>query len=234
MDKIYEQTFNFERPNTTNFAFWLGHLDVDESTYGYYNKNLDGSSSQRKIRQGNVTWSEYAITNRKQVWIDGGGTAPQVYQHVDSTENVANNAKEGYMLYVDGSQQPGLVFDLKVSADLCPGATMYFTAWLCDVSSEKSGNNGRSAPNMDFEVTGVDEEGEEHALTIFTTGEFGINAGMNRAIWYKIMFPVKFDAGTTYHTYRLRITNKGTSSDGNDFAIDDICIYVEKPAVIPI
>ena len=246
MDKIYEQTFNFERPNTTNFAFWLGHLDVDESTYGYYNKNLDGSPSQRKIRQGNVTWSEYAITNRKQVWVDSG-TAPQVYQHVDSTENVANNAKEGYMLYVDGSQQPGLVFDLKVSADLCPGATMYFTAWLCDVSSEKSGNNGRSAPNMDFEVTGVDSEGGEHALTTFTTGEFGINAPedlsqgawsttnrMERAKWHQIMFPVQFTAETTYPSYRLRIRNKSTSSDGNDFAIDDIRIYVQKPPVRPI
>jgi hypothetical protein len=246
MDKIYEQTFNFERPGTTNFAFWLGHLDVDESTYGYYNKNLDGSPSQRKIRQGNVTWSEYAIMNRKQVWVDSG-TAPQVYQHVDSTENVANNAKEGYMLYVDGSQQPGLVFDLKVSADLCPGATMYFTAWLCDVSSEKSGNNGRSAPNMDFEVTGVDSEGGEHALTTFTTGELGINAPedlsqgawsttnrMERAKWHQIMFPVQFTAETTYPSYRLRIRNKSTSSDGNDFAIDDIRIYVQKPPVRPI
>ena len=246
MDKIYEQTFNFERPNTTNFAFWLGYLDVDESTYGYYNKNLDGSPSQRKIRQGNITWSEYAITNRKQVWVDSG-TAPQVYQHMDSTENIASNAKEGYMLYCDGSQQPGLVFDLKVSADLCPGSTMYFSAWLCDVSSEKSGNNGRSAPNMDFEVTGVDEEGEEHALTIFTTGEFGINAvedlsrgnwsstnRMERAKWHQIIFPVQFTTETTYPSYRLRIRNKSTSSDGNDFAIDDIRIYVQKPPVRPI
>jgi hypothetical protein len=48
------------------------------------------------------------------------------------------------------------------------------------------------------------------------------------------MFPVKFTSETIYPTYRLRITNKSTSSDGNDFAIDDIRIYVEKPAVIPI
>lgn len=246
LDMIYEQTFNFEKPNKTDFAFWLGHMDVDESTYGYYNKNLDGSPSYRKVRKGNITWSEYAITNRKQVWVDSG-TAPQVYQHVDSTENIANNAKEGYMLYCDGSQQPGQVFYLKVSADLCPGATMYFSAWLCDASSEKNGSNGRSAPNMDFIVVGVDELGNEHALTTFTTGEFGINAPadlsngswsttnrMARAKWHQIMFPVKFTAETTYPSYRLRIMNKSTSSDGNDFAIDDIRIYVQKPPVVPI
>ena len=178
------------------------------------------------------------MTNRKSVWVSSG-TAPQVYQHVDSTDNEANNAKEGYMLYCDGSQNPGLVFNLKVDADLCPGSTMYFSAYLCDASSTGS---GKSAPNMDFVVTGIDDKGEEHPLTTFTTGEFGINAvakvgeaaKMERAKWYQIMFPVKFDAGVTYPSYRLRIRNKSTSSDGNDFAIDDIRIYVQKPPVMPI
>ena len=236
MDKIYEENFNYNRPGTTDFAFWDGYYDVDESTYGYYTKNINALN--RQTERNKITWSEYAVTNRKSVWVSSG-TAPQVYQHVDGKGNEANNAKEGYMLYCDGSQNPGLVFNLKVNADLCPGSTMYFSAWLCDASSNGS---GKSAPNMDFVVTGIDELGNEHALTTFTTGEFGINAvkkvgeeaKMERAKWYKIMFPVKFDAGDTYPSYRLRITNKSTSSDGNDFAIDDIRIYVQKPPVIPI
>lgn len=232
MEKIYEENFNYDKPGTTDFKFWGGYFGVDESTYGYYTKNI--SSSNRQTERNKITWSEYAVTNRKQVWVDSG-TAPQVYQHVYGKGNEANNAKEGYMIYVDGSQQPGQVFNLKIHADLCPGSTMYFRAWLCDASSTGS---GKSAPNMDFIVTGIDDNGIEHALTTFTTGEFGINAGirdgMDRAIWYQIMFPVKFNAGDTYPAYRLRITNKGTSSDGNDFAIDDIRIYVEKPPVMPI
>ena len=236
MNLIYEQTFNYNKPGTTNFAFWNGYIDVDESTYGYYTTNL--SSSSRQTEQEKITWSEYAITNRKQVWVSGG-TAPQVYQHVDGTNNIADNARKGYMLYVDGSQQPGLVFNLKVHTDLCPGSIMYFYAWVCDASSTGDKN---SAPNMDFEVTGIDTDGNEHALTTFTTGEFGINAvaevgksaKMERAKWYQIMFPVQFTIETTYPTYRLRITNKSTSSDGNDFAIDDIRIYVQKPPVNPI
>ena len=238
MEKIYEETFNYEEPNTTDFAFWSGHYDMDESTYGYYNKSMDGSPSLRQTEKGKITWSEYAVTNRKSVWVQSG-TAPQVYQHVDSTDNEANNAKEGYMLYCDGSQNPGQVFNLKVNADLCPGSTMYFSAWVCDASSTGTYN---SAPNLDFIVTGIDALGKEHPLTTFTTGEFGINAvkevgksaKMERAKWYQIMFPVKFEAHTTYPSYRLRITNKSTSSDGNDFAIDDIRIYVQKPPVMPI
>ena len=236
MERIYEENFNYNRPGTTDFAFWNGYYDEDESTYGYYTKNL--SASNRQTERNKITWSEYAVTNRKSVWVSSG-TAPQVYQHVDSTDNEANNAKEGYMLYCDGSQNPGQVFNLKVNADLCPGSTMYFSAYLCDASSTGS---GKSAPNMDFVVTGIDDKGEEHPLTTFTTGEFGINAvakvgeaaKMERAKWYQIMFPVKFEAHTTYPSYRLRITNKSTSSDGNDFAIDDIRIYVQKPPVMPI
>lgn len=236
MEKIYEETFNYDRPGTTDFAFWNGYFDVDESTYGYYTKNL--SPSNRQTERNKITWSEYAVTNRKSVWVSSG-TAPQVYQHVDGEGNEANNAKEGYMLYCDGSQNPGQVFNLKVDADLCPGSTMYFSAWLCDASSTGS---GKSAPNMDFVVTGIDALGKEHPLTTFTTGEFGINAvnkvgeetKMERGKWYQIMFPVKFETETTYPSYRLRITNKSTSSDGNDFAIDDIRIYVQKPPVMPI
>lgn len=235
MEKIYEQRFNFDEPGTTDFAFWNGYFDVDESTYGYYTKNL--SASNRQTERNKITWSEYAVTNRKSVWVSSG-TAPQVYQHVDGKENIAENAKEGYMLYCDGSQNPGLVFNLKVNADLCAGSTMYFSAWLCDASSTGS---GKSAPNMDFVVTGIDAGGNEHPLTTFTTGEFGINAvakvgeeaKMERGKWYQIMFPVKFEAHTTYPSYRLRIRNKSTSSDGNDFAIDDIRIYVQRPPVMP-
>lgn len=241
MERIYEETFNYDEPNTTDFAFWSGHYDVDESTYGYYNKSMDltTSTSKRQTEKGKITWCEYAVTNRKSVWVSSGETAPQVYQHVDSTDNIAENAKKGYMLYCDGSQQPGQVFNLKVDADLCPGSTMYFSAWVCDASSTGSNN---SAPNLDFIVTGIDAGGKEHPLTTFTTGEFGINAvkkvgesaKMERAKWYQIMFPVKFETETTYPSYRLRIRNKSTSSDGNDFAIDDIRIYVQKPPVMPI
>ena len=74
MEKIYEETFNYDRPGTTDFAFWNGYFDVDESTYGYYTKNL--SSLNRQTERNKITWSEYAVTNRKSVWVSSG-TAPQ-------------------------------------------------------------------------------------------------------------------------------------------------------------
>ena len=151
------------------------------------------------------------------------------------------------MLYCDASEISGEVFSLKVNADLCPGSKMYFSAWLIDLSERvnvySTTQQLASAPNMDFIVIGIDDEGVEHRLTRFITGEFGYNAKndagkygqlMTGGVWYQVLFPVEIERGKEYHTYRLKIMNKSRSSKGNDFALDDIRIYVQKPPVMPL
>ena len=106
------------------------------------------------------------------------------------------------MLFIDGSERTGRVFNLKINANLCPGSKMYFSAWVADASPS---GGGKSAPNLDFIVTGIDENGIEHSLATFTTGEFGVNAGMKHGVWYQIMFPISIDASEIYQTYKLKI-----------------------------
>lgn len=230
MELIYENRFNYSPlPTSTDVSYWSGHLNVDESTYGYYFTELSSAKSHH-VTEPN--WSEYGIVNRQDAY-----NGPDIYNHVDGKGNEIDNARDGYMIFVDAGQQPGLLFNLTVDADLCPGSTMYFSAWVCDASSQ---NN--CAPNLDFIVLGIDTDGNEYPLTTYTTGEFGINAvdkvgangKMKWCTWFQVMFPVKFDAEDIYASYRLKIMNKGKHSDGNDFAIDDIRIYTQKPPVIPI
>jgi hypothetical protein len=236
VNMIYENTFNYNEPGVITMAVWDGHFDVDESTYGYYFKNL---STYRDHHNDEPNWCEYGVVNAQDIWASSG-TRPWIYNHVDGLKNLQDNAKKGYMIFVDGSQQPGEVFSLKVNANLCPGSKMYFSAWLIDASPK---DNSKCAPNMDFIVIGVDNNQEEHILTTFTTGEFGCNAlenvnnknkKMNNGTWYQIMFPVDINASEIYQIYKLKIANKGKSADGNDFAIDDIRIYVQNPPVNPI
>ena len=273
MELLYEKTFNdpdqvpgeksgYTPPAKGNFVFWNGNLKVDESTYGYYYSQYRSSRGHHGTINSDAepNWSEYGIVNGQDVYIDtknGETVQPWVYNHVDSTANIEANAEKGYMLFVDGSQNPGLVFNLEVEADLCAGSTMYFSAWVCDASSKANttSDKNRSAPNLDFIVSGEQGDTVEHVLETFTTGEFGINAPANtaesytwysagniteptnhmkRAKWYQVMFPVKFDKNVEYDKYRLKIMNKGKSSDGNDFCIDDIRIYVQRPPVMPI
>jgi|GEM_PF-2365722 len=235
MEKIYEQTFNFDEPGTTNVTYWDGHFAAEESTYGYYYKDY---ASNRKHQTGDIYWSEYGLVNYHKSWGEGNG----VYNHNDTIANLATykgvknyTGTLGYLLYCDGSEQPGQVFDLQVHADLCPGAKMYFSAWMADLSGK---NNGWCAPNMDFVVMGIDAEGGEHIITTYTTGEWGgyikSTKGQQWSTWYQVFFPVEFKGDIEYSTYRLKIMNKGRSAQGNDFALDDIRIYVQKPPVYPI
>ncbi len=235
MEKIYEQTFNFNQPGTTDVSYWDGHFAAEESTYGYYYKDY---ASNRKHQTGDIYWSEYGLVNYHKSWGEGNG----VYNHNDTIANFATykgvknyTGTLGYLLYCDGSEQPGQVFDLQVHADLCPGAKMYFSAWMADLSGK---NNGWCAPNMDFVVMGIDAEGGEHIITTYTTGEWGgyikSTKGQQWSTWYQVFFPVEFTGDIEYSTYRLKIMNKGKSAQGNDFALDDIRIYVQKPPVYPI
>ena len=132
---------------------------------------------------------------------------------------------------MDGSETPGNVFRLSIPATLCPGGTMYFSAYVASL------NNGSSAaaPNLDFIVLGYDTDGNEHMLTTYTTGEFGnggSGSGNEAGKWLHVLFPVTIAGGVEYTNFALRITNKGKNSTGNDFAIDDIEIYASKPALM--
>ena len=236
MDLIYEQTFNYNRPgrSDTLIYYTAKHLPVEESSYGCYYPDIAfaGGASRPGSGKTDLTSGEYGICNMQ----DKGSTFT-LFNHVDGSTNAAANAAEGYFLYVDGSDRQGEVFSLEVDADLCPGSTMYFSAWLIDGT-----NWYGSAPNMDFVVIGEDADGTEHILTTFTTGEFGCQAvdivgnstKMKNDTWYQIMFPIRFEATNIYPRYELKIYNKASSVNGNDFAIDDIRIYVQKPPVMPI
>ena len=248
MELLYEQNFNFNRPGTTSpdvkdggqpTYYTDGHLPVNESSYGCFYQDIafiGGPEPGIRPNRTNKDLSsgEYGICN----WQDFYNVHQYIYNHVEGHVNTKNDARDGYFLYVDGSDKQGEVFSLEVNADLCPGSTMYFYSWLIDGS-----NNGssRSAPNMDFIVIGEEADGTEHILTTYTTGEFGVNASANsdksassRGVWYQVMFPVDIDQNNIYPRYELKILNKGRTNDGNDFAIDDIRVYAQRPPVMPL
>ena len=254
LELISEETFNrTPLPTSTSRQYWNGHFNVDESTYGYYIKSLAESRYVAKpTKKYEAYWSEYGLSNGEDIYnsnnVEADGQMKWFRNHVEGeTDDNVSNSLSGYMLFCDGSDQPGQVFNLQVSTSLCPGSKMYFSAWINDGSEPRKKNTNACAPNLDFIVIGIDELGGEHVLTTYTTGEFGYNAParanadyhystnrLNYCEWNQIMFPVEFTASNTYPTYRLRITNKGKSSEGNDFAIDDIRIYVQKAPVMPI
>ena len=225
LELIYENTFNYNTQLGTTQTWYSGHINVDESSYGYYFSDKAANHYTTGGQRSDVYWSEYGFTNKHLSWYD-----EKTYGYNHGTNNNEDDANDGYFLYCDGSEIPGQVFNLNVKAELCAGSIMYFSAWVMDLSS-----NNSSAPNIDFVVTGIRSDGSEDQLTTFTTGEFGVNASMTpTATWYQILFPIEFNSNADYTSYRLRINNKGKNAQGNDFGIDDIRIYHQKAPVTPI
>lgn len=227
LDLLTEEHFNFTQPGSSVVSYYNYPFGTEESTYGFHYHDLqedglraDQASTTWGVAKGPY-WSEYAFIN---------STATT---ELDFLHPIANRdgASLGYFLYVDGSETPGNVFRLSIPATLCPGGTMYFSAYVASL------NNGSSAaaPNLDFIVLGYDTEGNEHVLTTYTTGEFGnggAGSGNEAGKWLHVLFPVTIEGGMEYTNFALRITNKGKNSTGNDFAIDDIEIYASKPALM--
>lgn len=228
LDLLTEEHFNFNQPGSSVVTYYNYPFMMEESTYGFHYHDLQ-EAGLRADKEASTTWgvakgpywSEYAFIN---------STATT---ELDFLHSIANRDRVslGYFLYVDGSETPGNVFRLSIPATLCPGGTMYFSAYVASLNK----NTSTAAPNLDFIVLGYDTDGNEHVLTTYTTGEFGnggSGSGNEAGKWLHVLFPVTIEGGMEYTNFALRITNKGKNSTGNDFAIDDIEIYASKPALM--
>lgn len=222
-DMLAEQDFNYNRPGRTTMTYYKQPLTVTESSYGFFRSNTHG---QNRTEAAGPYWSEYAFVNASN-FCNWSQNRRVLYNHGEHGN--VQDAIDGYMLYVDGSVHPGEVFLLNMNAELCPGTKMFFSAWVGDLS-----NPGQSAPNLDFILIGLDDDDSEHVLYTYTTGAFGCNGHDEGGRWLRILCPLVLQDEVDWKSYRLRIRNKGNNAQGNDFVIDDIRIYAQKPPVIPI
>ena len=227
MEIIAEQNFNFgysennKIPNGSSQQYWPTPLSTEESTYGFYY----GSTEHRCGSGGTLKcyYNEYCFVNNGNGYKDNYRLA----NHVGN--DVTYNKETGFALYADGSQKAGTVFSIDFGADLCPGAKMYFSAWIGDQNPNKY-DNGH--PIFNFYVEGTDADGNTDTLATFTTGEFD-NKGTNFG-WHYILFPLEFGDDVDYEKFSFRIENMAASVTMNDFFLDDVRVYLQRAAITPI
>lgn len=218
---LAKQDFNFKNDTDPSHVvtlhsqkFYRKPLSPEESTFGFY----DGSATNNGHPKDDCSyWNEYHF-------VSGGygynANVPQFANHY----NNGTDASKGFALYADGSQKPGTVFSINFNAELCPGAKMYFSAWV----GEYGGGNHAI---LDFIVLGVDENGNETTLTTFTTGEF--SAACGRA-WQRILFPLEYNSNIEFDHYCMRVINKAKTTTNNDFFIDDVFVRILPAPFEPI
>ena len=194
-------------------------LPWDETSYGFSYPDWERSSNgNRHIDL--ACWSEYTFMNSISSAYSNflrTGIRDMSYENDNSKTN-------GRFLYVDASTSPGKFAQLRFdNGGLCPGTRMYVSAWVNNVSKHSI------APNLNFSIIGINNDGSEETLNIYTTGD--IEVGNSGGLWRQIFFEFKVP-NKEYAEYRLQVTNNGQSSIGNDFAIDNIAVYKQKTGLM--
>ena len=190
-------------------------LPWSDATYGFYYPDLSDCDRQNS-GQGDIPYyGEYALIN----YMQGGGNNGwgKGEQH--------GGASKGYALYVDGTKEPGLVASISTDAEICSGQIMYCSMWLMNPRS--GSNNDAVNPIFRCNIQGRrlnsnGTYGDWEDAGIYYVGEVGQTNHLGTG-WQQVVFPVKSDI--SYDETRVQIYNFGTGGMGNDFLLDDICLY---------
>lgn len=149
----------------------------------------------------------------------------------------------GYFYYVNAAGDPGVMARIKID-NLCLGSTLYVTGWVAECSStvEKA--------NLIFNFNVVLKDGRTVTLHSYTTGYVPSDPSSDSAgstqyqkdqkhvgRWYKAYYSfvpntqgIMIDPELIDH-YELLLENNCVSSNGADYAIDDIRVWVSKPDI---
>lgn len=238
-------------------------LGWSESSYGFY----DGSAQKREGSGDNVNfmgqgggrelpqWGYYAILND---YVENGNTTWGLNSSVPTAPTLSKENRKGkdssYHLYVDASDQPGMIARLTFDHPLCPGSQLFVSAW---VKVAQPYNTGMSANSdnaaMLFTIMGVTEgeTGKERDRSYtpiyryqtgqipgtYTNGDhpnilgFGDGNDCNQWLHVYFSFTNKSALQTAYDSYVLQIDNNSASTKGGDMYIDDIRVYIASPKV---
>ncbi len=220
-DVLEYNNFSFgQTPNSSTKQFISSPLPKDESTYGFYYPS-DGIIEPNNF--GLPYYGQYALVN-----IIGATNADDDYweksaNHVDGITNEDQAAQQGYALYVDGTTEPGVVASISTQVTICAERTMYCSVWL---RCPRPSNDGSYKPIFRCNVQGRNKLSDGtytpwEDVAVYFAGEVGYQSK-----WQQVNFPIV--SPETYSECRVQIYNFGTGGDGNDFLLDDLCIYADK------
>ena len=154
----------------------------------------------------------------------------------DKTYEMTNGSQYGHFLYVDASYESRKIAACDFTADLCTGQQLIFIAAVADMTHQKV------KPQIMFKLFGVNKDvnGEivdKHLIHSFSSGDFSTNVnGLQQATWYQVYGKITLQKESNvaqYSDFRLEIDNYCKNTQGADYAVDDIRIYL-KPAQVEI
>ena len=153
----------------------------------------------------------------------------------DKTYEITNGSQYGHFLYVDASDESRKIAAADFTADLCTGQQLIFTAGVADMTK-----NEGTKPQIMFKLFGVkrnvnDDIVEKHLIHSFASGDFMTNVeDLKPATWYQVYGKITLQKELNveqYSDFRLEIDNYCSNTDGADYAVDDIRMYLAPAKV---
>ena len=196
------------------------HLPWEQSSYGYYYPKSDeynklGELSPNRSGQAIPYYGEYFLVNKLEK---------------DWANATAHGGANDFALYVDGTTEPGVVATISTKAIICAGQTLYCSAWFCNPCPTSFDYNSPRNPIFRCNVqgrtkkqnpVGNDTWNDWEDVSVFFVGQLDKGSG-----WQQVVFPVESEK--SYDETRVSIYNFATGGSGNDFMVDDICLFASQ------
>ena len=211
---VYRDLIDYD---ATNYRYPIGHSPL-HGDYGLYKSaNFSGISGNGDGGTDKYVW-----------WTD-----KTLY---DRTYEMTNGSQYGHFLYVDASDESRQIAAADFKADLCTGMQVIFSANVADMT------HADELPQVMFKLYGVNYDAEgniqsQKLLHSFSSGDFKNNTEDNpclKATWYQVYgkIVIQKESGVeNYSDFRVIIDNYCQNTEGADYAIDDIRIYIEPAKV---
>ena len=193
----------------------IGHSPLHGDYCLYKSANIDGISGNGGSLKDGYLW-----------WTDG-----KLY---DKTYEITNGSQYGHFLYVDASDESRKIAASDFTADLCTGQQLIFIAGVADMTGADT------KPQIMFKLFGVNKDingniVDKHLIHSFSSGDFKDNLDSKQpATWYQVYGKITLQKESNveqYSDFRLEIDNYCNNTQGADYAIDDIRMYLAPAKV---
>lgn len=210
---VYRDLIDYDATNYLGLKT-IGHSPLHGDYCLYKSANLSSIS----------TWSEKYLwwNNNKNIVL------------YDKTYETTNGSQYGHFLYVDASDESRKIAASDFTADLCTGQQLIFIAGVADMTHAKT------KPQIMFKLFGVNrnvngEIVEKHLIHSFSSGDFDNNRDTKEeATWYQVYGKITLQKESNveqYSDFRLEIDNYCNNTQGADYAVDDIRMYLAPAKV---
>lgn len=154
-------------------------------------------------------------------------------------KNGLTGANMGYFLYLDATDEPGVITNMTLSEKLCPNTKLIVTAWVCDMAH----SDNEKVCHADIGITFKGKNGDdEDILAKYYSGKI-VNKPTswtknwsadesNRALWQQVYFTFSYSGAVDdYESFVVEISNNTPTSNGADYAIDAIEVWCSTPNI---